>query len=102
MVWEALVLWQKLVLYGLILGALFVYVRMSQVKVGSRPLIPLQYRIALAVLFPVILGLIVVFSSFVLALVAVGLLLLFAVGKITKKKFKIKIVTKPRSFHIKR
>lgn len=48
-------LWQKLAAYAYLLIGLFIFVKTSKLQLGGYPIIALKWRVALAVLFPVIL-----------------------------------------------
>ena len=77
MVWEQIPLWQRLLLYGFILIALFIYVKTSQLKVLGKPLIPLRWRILLALFFPLIFIVGLAFGALLIAAVLTIVFFLF-------------------------
>ena len=95
-------LWQKVLGYVFLLIGLFIYVQTSKIKIMDRPIIPTKWRIALALLFPLIfvIGILfgaVIFGALIVLLIAGALLSIFT-GKRPKlpkfNKIKINIVRK--------
>ena len=84
-------LWHKVVLYVLILGSLFVYVKLSNLKINNVPLLRKEYRILAAVFFPlIIIGAFLIGSILAgVALVVVASMFLYTL--FTKKKLNIRI-----------
>ncbi len=75
-------LYQQIILYILLLIGLYIYVKTSKITINNKPIIPAKYRISLAVLFPLIIILAIIFSTFIIALalaivIIIGLLILF-------------------------
>lgn len=86
--------WHKVVLYILLLGAIFIFVKTSQIKINNRPVIRLEYRLLLAIFFPVVLALALIFGSLIFAIALAGLALVYFYSKATKKRFRINLVRK--------
>ncbi len=82
-------LWQKIGLYALLLGSLYIYVKLSNLKVNGAPFLRLEYRILIAVLFPLILIAAILIGSVLLAAALVALALITVYSLVTKKKIKI-------------
>lgn len=88
---ENLVLWQKLVLYAMVLIGIFIFVKTSQFKILGVPLIKLRYRIILALFFPMIFVILFIFGALLFALVLVVLLVLLLYSVFGKRKIRIRI-----------
>lgn len=95
-------LWQKILGYTFLLIGLFIYVQTSKLKIMDRPIIPTKWRIALALFFPLIfvIGILfgaVIFGALIVLLIAGALLSLLSGKKPKLPKFnriKINIVRK--------
>ena len=90
MVWESLSAGQKIALYGFILLTVLIYALLTKVRFFGRAVIPLAYRILIALFFPVVFALLFVFGAVLLglifALILVFVLLVFLSGKRIKIK----------------
>ena len=84
-------IWQKAAIYILLLMSLFIYVKTSEIKVNGTPWIKTEYRLLLAIFFPLILIGAILISSIILAIALVSVSLLFLYSFVTKKKIKIQI-----------
>tara|TARA_Y100000310_G_scaffold342637_1_gene446713 strand:+ start:15119 stop:15442 length:324 start_codon:yes stop_codon:yes gene_type:complete len=82
-------MWQKLAAYAFLLAGLFIFVKTGCLKIMSRPVIPIGWRIALAIFFPVILLLGLTFGAFVLGLVICVVALAALIGISTGRKPKL-------------
>jgi len=90
-------LWQKIALYALVLGSLFVYVKLSNLKINGMPFLRLEYRILIAALFPLVLIVAFIAGTAILAAALAVFAIITLYSFITKKKIKIKIPgMKPR------
>lgn len=83
--WE-LVLWQRIVLYIIIIIDLYIFVKLSQLRVGRYPLIKLHWRVLIAVLFPLIFTLAFLFAGILLAAALTVLFILFLFSLFRGKK----------------
>lgn len=90
MVWEQLDLWKKILLYGFVLIALFVYAKLSNLKVRNVPLVPLHYRIFLALFFPFILVLFFFFGAALLTFVLLIAFIIYILSLLQKRRIRIK------------
>jgi len=91
---SAMPLWQKIIVYAYLLLGLFIFVKTSNLKFMDHPIISLKWRIILAVFFPVILGLGVIFGVLLLG-IGIAFFGLMALSSILTGK-KIKRPTIPR------
>ncbi len=95
-------LWQKILGYVFLLIGLFIYVQTGKIKILGRPIIPTKWRVALALFFPLIfvVGILfgaVIFGALIVLLIAGALLSLLSGKKPKLPKFnriKINIVRK--------
>ena len=85
-----LAFWYKVVLYTLVLVSIYIFVKTSKWKRQNRPLIPLAYRIFLALFFPLIFVLAILIGSIVLAVALVILALMSLSSLVSKKKIIVK------------
>ena len=85
-----LLLWQKIVLYALLLISIYIFVKTSQIKINNAPLIKLKYRILLALFFPIILGLAFIFGFILRSLILVVVFLGFLIPFSRRKKLVIR------------
>jgi len=72
-------LWQRLLLYAFILIALFIFVKVSQIKINGLPLVKLRYRILLALFFPILFVIFFLLGSFIIAIILLVLLIILLV-----------------------
>jgi len=82
-------LWQEIVIYIFLIISAYIFAKMSRIEINGIKLIGLKYRILLALFFPIILVLIIVFSSVILSLiltVVFVIILLSFLMKLTNKK----------------
>ena len=84
-------LWQKISIYLLILLSLFIYVKVSNLKINGLPLLRKKYSIALATFFPLVLVIAVVLGSIILAIALAGASLIALYSFFTKKRINITI-----------
>ncbi len=84
-------LWQEILIWVVIFIDLYIYVKLSQIKINGINLIKLRYRLLIAVLFPLVFVLAFMFAGVILALALVVLFILFLLGFFRKKRFKIRI-----------
>jgi len=99
----AMPLWQKLVLYGALLVGLFIFVKTGKVAIFGHQLIPMKWRITLAVFFPIIVVLGIIFGALILgllvALLAVGTVMALVTGKKPHMpkipKLRVRVIRKP-------
>ena len=95
-------LWQKILGYAFLLTGLFIYVQTSKIMITDRPVIPLKWRIALALLFPLIFAIGILFGAVIFGVLIVlligGALLSIFTGKKPKlpksNEIKINIIRK--------
>lgn len=90
MVWESLTPWQKIIAYGFIVIALFLYAVLSRIRINGRSLIPTAYRLFLAVLFPFAFVLLFVFGTILLGLTAMIIVIFLLFTLLGRKRIKIK------------
>ncbi len=90
MVWEALGLWEKIALYGFVLIALLVYVLLSRLRFFGRTLIPLPYRICIALLFPLLFVIFLFAGAVLLGLLLTLLVIVLLLVMFGKRKIKIR------------
>lgn len=90
MVWEALGAWEKIALYGFILLALFIYVLLSRLRFFGRTLVPVPYRIAIALLFPLLFVVFLLAGVFLLGILLILVVILLLLVLFGKRKIKIR------------
>ena len=81
-----LVFWQKVVLYALLLVAIYIFVKSSQIKINNRPLIKLKHRIMLTLFFPLILLIAFFIGSILLGIVLLILFIGFMISFLKGRK----------------
>ena len=81
-----LVFWQKIVLYALLLVAIYIFVKSSQIKINNRPLIKLKHRIMLKLFFPLILLIAFFIGSILLGIVLLILFIGFMISFLKGRK----------------
>ncbi|MBS3163197.1 hypothetical protein J4427_00720 [Candidatus Woesearchaeota archaeon] len=69
--------WLRIVFYIFVLIALFIYVKVSQIRINGRSMIKLKYRILLALFFPLLFVLFLLIGSII---VGIALTVLFILG----------------------
>lgn len=85
-------LWQEILLWAIIFIDLFIFVKLSQLDINGFPLIKLHWRILIAVLFPLIFVIALMFSAVLVAIVLIILFILFLFFLFGKKfNFRIRI-----------
>ncbi len=84
-------LWQEIILYVIMLIDLFIFIKLSQVKIRGRSLVKLHWRILIALIFPLLFVLVLMFGAILLALALVLLFILFFILKKKKYSFKIRL-----------
>lgn len=80
--------WQEILLYIVIVIDLYIFVKLSQIKIAGRSVIKLHWRIFIAVLFPLIFVVAVIFGAFLIALVLTVIFILFLFSLFRRKKYK--------------
>ena len=78
-------LWQKIILYVLLLISLFIFVKTSQIKIFNRPLISLRTRILLALFFPLILIVAFFLGSLLIAIILSVIFISFLLSFFSRK-----------------
>jgi len=69
--------WLRIVFYIFVFIALFIYVKVSQIRINGRSMIKLKYRILLALFFPLLFVLFLLIGSII---VGIALTVLFILG----------------------
>tara|TARA_Y100000310_G_C20377863_1_gene666605 strand:+ start:423 stop:746 length:324 start_codon:yes stop_codon:yes gene_type:complete len=95
-------LWQKMLSYTFILAGLYIFVKTGKLRIMGRQMIPMKWRIALSLFFPVIFVLGLFFGAFFLGAIISFILLATLIGIFKGKKpklpklprVKINIITK--------
>ncbi len=82
-------LWQKVLGYVFILLGLFIYVKTSKLRVAGRQLIPLRWRIAVSLFFPLIFALAIVFGALIIGFLLITLTLGILFSILTGRKPKL-------------
>jgi len=78
-------LWQKIILYALLLISLFIFVKLSKLRIFNRPLISLKYRIILALFFPLILIVAFFLGSLIIAIILSVIFISFLLSFLSRK-----------------
>jgi len=89
---------QRIVIYIVILAAIYIFVKISQLEFNGRKVISLKYRLLLSIFFPLVLIIILLLSSFLIALVIAIILAVFLYSlfyRYKNRKFKEKHHKKP-------
>ena len=86
-------IFQRIVLYMIILIAIYIFVKTSQFEINGRRILGLKYRILMAFFFPLILLIGILLSSFIIALILALGLIIFLYFKFFRKG-KIKLILK--------
>jgi len=81
-----LTLIQRIILYIVILIAIYIFVKTSQIKLNGRELISLKYRVLIALFFPLVIVIGVILSSFILAIIIILGFIVFLYIKFFRKK----------------
>jgi hypothetical protein len=89
-------LWQKLTAYAFLLIGLFIFVKTGKLRVMGRPLIPMRYRVALALFFPVIFLIAIFFGALILGIAIAALAILTVLSIFTGKRPKFPKIPKIR------
>lgn len=84
-------LWQEILLYIVVFIDLYIFVKLSQIKIMGRSLIKLHWRIFIAVIFPLIFVVAVIFGAFLIALILTVLFILFLFSLFRRKKYKFNL-----------
>ncbi len=91
-------MWEKILIYAAILIFLYIFVKLSQLKINNKPVLPLYLRILISLFFPIIFVIILLLSSIIfsfLLLIILFIVFLYFVSKFKRKSFikfkKIKI-----------
>lgn len=82
-------LWQKIAAYAFLLIGLLIFVKTSRLRILGRPVIPLKWRIGLALFFPVIFALGILFGAIFLGIGAALFGIAILAGIFTGKKPKL-------------
>jgi hypothetical protein len=89
-------LWQKLTAYAFLLIGLFIFVKTGKLKIRGRPLIPMKYRIALALFFPVVFVTAIFFGAIILGVAIAALAILTVLSIFTGKRPRLPKIPKIR------
>lgn len=81
-----LTLTQRIIIYIVILIAIYIFVKTSELEIFGKKLIKLKYRILLAVFFPLVLLLAIVLSSFIAAVIMVIVIIFLIYSFLRNKK----------------
>ena len=68
--------WLRIVFYIFVLIALFIYVKVSQIKINGRNIIKLRYGILLALFFPLLFILFLLIGSIIVGIILTALFIL--------------------------
>jgi len=90
--WSSVPLWQRIIAYIFLLLSLYIFIKTSRLQIGGIKIIKLRYRIILALFFPIILILGLIFGAFLIGLAICVFILLLIAGFITGKKFRIRMI----------
>ena len=93
---------QKILAYTFLLVGLYIFVKTGKLRILGRPVIPMKWRITLALFFPVLFGLGLVFGAVILGvaftMIAVAVLLSIFTGRKLKRprfpKIRINVIKK--------
>jgi len=77
---------QKIIIYILLLIAIYIFVKTSEIEIFGKKLIKLKYRVVLAVFFPIFLLLALILSTFLAAAILLIIFLFFVFSFLRKKK----------------
>ena len=89
-------LWQKILAYAFLLIGLFIFVKTGKLRIMGRQVIPMKYRIALALFFPVIFTVALFFGAVILGLAIAVIALLAILSIFSGKKPKLPRIPKIR------
>ncbi len=81
-----LTIFERIVLYILILIAIYIFVKTSELKIRGIPVLKLKYRLLLALFFPLVLVIGLLLSSFFIAIILVIFFIIFLYIKFFKSK----------------
>ena len=91
-------MWEKILIYAAILIFLYIFVKLSQLKINNKPVFPLYLRILISLFFPILFVIALLLSSIILSfllLVILFIAFLYFISKFRRKSFikfkKIKI-----------
>jgi len=82
--------WTKVFIYAFILLMIYIFVKLTNLRFFGRPVLNIKWRIAIALLFPIVLVIGLLFGAVIFAIVLVILLVLY-IGSLFGKKRKIVI-----------
>jgi hypothetical protein len=80
---------QKIAAYAFLLAGLFIFVKTGKLRIMGRPVIPMKWRITLALFFPIIFGLGIVFGAAALGILIALIAFTALIGIFSGKKPKI-------------
>ena len=81
-----LAVWQKIVLYLLLLLSLYFFVKTSQIKINNKPVLKLKYRIIIAVFFPAIFTLAFIVGSIIIGIATATIAVIIVGSYLNRKK----------------
>jgi hypothetical protein len=87
-------LWQKIAAYSFMLIGLFIFVKTGKARILGKPIIPMKWRIAFALFFPLIFVLGIVFGAVILGIAIALLTLATIIGIFTGRKPKLPRIPK--------
>ena len=67
----------EIIFYLSLLGALFIFVKASEIKINGKRLLSLKTRIIIALIFPLLILLFVLIGTVILMIAAIALTILF-------------------------
>ena len=80
---------QKILAYTFLLVGLYIFVKTGKLRILGRPVIPMKWRITLALFFPVLFAVGLVFGAVIFGVLITMLLVAFALSIFTGKKPKL-------------
>jgi len=87
----SLKLWQEILLWIVIAIDLFIFIKLSAIKINGISLVKLHWRILIALVFPLIFIFAFIFGAILIAIVLMVLFILFLFSLFGKKyKFRIR------------
>ena len=81
-------LWQEILLWIIIFVDFYVFIKLSQLRIGKHPLIKLHHRILIAVIFPLIFVIAAVFGALLIAFILAVLFIIFLFSLFRRKRRK--------------
>lgn len=79
-------IFERIVLYILILIAIYIFVKTSELEINGKKIIGLEYRILLALFFPIVLIIGILLGSFIIAIILCIIFISILLGFLRKNK----------------